>query len=122
MVYPFCRDSGCSSSGEQVEAFSPAGTKRRSSSLIVDTPGGGLARLSLSGSFLDSTASPEPNCSVPDHAGSPNGIASPPPLAPPPSRRQLVFYELVQTESNYVDILHTIMAVSTKHLAFIFNS
>ncbi|KAF4533316.1 hypothetical protein B566_EDAN004437 [Ephemera danica] len=105
------RDSGCSSSSEQVETFSPAGTKRRSSSLVVDTPGGGLARLSLSGSFLDSTASPDASCSVPDHATTPTCLTPGAPLAPPPSRRQMVFYELVQTETNYVDILHTIMTL-----------
>jgi hypothetical protein len=77
---------------------SPGLHKRRSS--VSDA---GL--LSVSGSFLDCTTSPdkalvdgtEPAIDTPR-----KGLTA----------RQQVFLELVQTESNYVDILHTIMIVS----------
>jgi hypothetical protein len=36
---------------------------------------------------------------------------TPAPLAAPLSPRQMVFQELVQTETNYVEILHTIVKV-----------
>ncbi|XP_068904780.1 protein ECT2 isoform X4 [Tenebrio molitor] len=81
---------------------SPGLHKRRSS--VSDA---GL--LSVSGSFLDCTTSPdkalvdgtEPAIDTPR-----KGLTA----------RQQVFLELVQTESNYVDILHTIMIMFKKHL------
>lgn len=80
-----------------VQNESPALHKRRSS--ISDA---GL--LSMSGSFLDCTLSPE---KPPDEveavtSDTPRKIQSP---------RQQVFMELFQTESNYVGILHTIMSM-----------
>lgn len=61
--------------------------------------------LSVSGSFLDCTASPD------------KGLVDDIEAAIDTPRkgftaRHQVFIELVQTESNYVDILHTIMTVS----------
>ncbi|XP_059478644.1 protein ECT2 [Neocloeon triangulifer] len=73
---------------------------------LLDATYSPTTRLSLSASILDSTASPEPGASVPDTA---NLVASPAPLAAPLSPRQMVFLELVQTETNYVEILHTIV-------------
>lgn len=82
-----------------VQQQSPALHKRRSS--VSDA---GL--LSVSGSFLDCTASP--NKEILDGTE---------PVADTPRKgltaRQQVFLELLQTETNYVDILHTIMTVST---------
>lgn len=78
---------------------SPGLHKRRSS--VSDA---GL--LSVSGSFLDCTTSPDKGIvdgaepTVPDTPR--KGLTA----------RQQVFLELVQTESNYVNILHTIMTVS----------
>lgn len=106
------RDSTCSVVSDQTDQFSPAGHKRRSSSLIVDTPGGGLERLSLSGSFLDSTINSEQADGA--SPSTPVGVTTPAPLAAPPTPRQMVFLELLQTETNYVEILHTIMTVSFK--------
>lgn len=85
-----------------VQNESPALHKRRSS--ISDA---GL--LSMSGSFLDCTVSPE---KPPDEveavtSDTPRKIQSP---------RQQVFMELVQTESNYVGILHTIMSMFKRPL------
>lgn len=79
---------------------SPGLHKRRSS--VSDA---GL--LSVSGSFLDCTASPD------------KGIidGAEPTVVDTPRKgltaRQQVFLELVQTETNYVNILYTIMTVST---------
>ncbi|XP_065349665.1 protein ECT2 [Cloeon dipterum] len=72
---------------------------------LIDSTYSPQTRLSLSGSLLDNTASPEPCASVPDTSI----VASPASIAPPLSPRQMVFLELVQTETNYVDILHTIV-------------
>lgn len=73
--------------------------KRRSS--ISDA---GL--LSVSGSFLDCTTSPDK--ALQDAIESP---AVPDTPRKGLTARQQVFLELVQTESNYVNILHTIMNV-----------
>lgn len=73
--------------------------KRRSS--ISDA---GL--LSVSGSFLDCTVSPDKALL---EAAEANNIADTPRKGLTP--RQQVFLELVQTESNYVNILHTIITV-----------
>ncbi|KAG5896615.1 hypothetical protein JTB14_009526 [Gonioctena quinquepunctata] len=85
-----------------VQPQSPALHKRRSS--ISDA---GL--LSVSGSFLDCTTSPNKDI-----------LEGPEPLAETPrkglTQRHQVFLELVQTETNYVDILHTIMTMFKKHL------
>lgn len=79
---------------------SPSIHKRRSS--VSDA---GL--LSVSGSFLDCTVSPDKVLNeFPE--GSPAVDAPRKGL----TARQQVFLELVQTESNYVNILHTIMIVS----------
>lgn len=78
---------------------SPGLHKRRSS--VSDA---GL--LSVSGSFLDCTASPDRVLQE-----GPEAVVVETPrkgLTP----RQQVFLELVQTESNYVNILQTIMTVS----------
>ncbi|CAG9830214.1 unnamed protein product [Diabrotica balteata] len=81
---------------------SPALTKRRSS--VSDA---GL--LSVSGSFLDCTTSP--NKEIIDGAE---------PVIDTPrkglTQRHQVFLELLQTETNYVDILHTIVTMFKKHL------
>ncbi|CAG9853619.1 unnamed protein product [Phyllotreta striolata] len=81
---------------------SPALTKRRSS--VSDA---GL--LSVSGSFLDCSTSP--NKEILDGAE---------PVIDTPrkglTQRHQVFLELLQTETNYVDILHTIMTMFKKHL------
>lgn len=79
---------------------SPSIHKRRSS--VSDA---GL--LSVSGSFLDCTASPDKTLSdLPEVS----------PVIEAPRKvltaRQQVFLELVQTESNYVSILQTVMTVS----------
>lgn len=62
--------------------------------------------LSVSGSFLDCTASPDKALTdgvVESAIDTPRkGLTA----------RQQIFLELVQTETNYVDILHTIMTVS----------
>ncbi|XP_023015311.2 epithelial cell transforming 2 pebble isoform X3 [Leptinotarsa decemlineata] len=85
-----------------VQPQSPALHKRRSS--ISDA---GL--LSVSGSFLDCTTSPNKEI-----------LEVTEPLAETPrkglTQRHQVFLELLQTESNYVDILHTIMTMFKKHL------
>ncbi|KAF5277685.1 hypothetical protein FQR65_LT03665 [Abscondita terminalis] len=83
---------------------SPSVYKRRSS--VSDA---GL--LSVSGSFLDCTASPD-KClnEVPECAPS---IEAPRKVL---TARQQVVLELVQTESNYVNILNTIMTMFKKHL------
>ncbi|KDR08513.1 protein ECT2 [Zootermopsis nevadensis] len=80
-----------------VQNESPALHKRRSS--VSDA---GL--LSTSGSFLDCTISPEkqPDEVEAVRGETPRKIQSP---------RHQVFAELVQTESNYVGILHTIMSM-----------
>lgn len=78
---------------------SPGLHKRRSS--VSDA---GL--LSVSGSFLDCTASPEKG--IVDGA-EPTVVDTP---RKGLTARHQVFLELVQTESNYVNILHTIMTVS----------
>ncbi|XP_065163645.1 protein ECT2 isoform X3 [Atheta coriaria] len=78
--------------------------KRRSS--ISDA---GL--LSVSGSFLDCTTSPDK--ALQDAIESP---AVPDTPRKGLTARQQVFLELVQTESNYVNILHTIMNMFKKHL------
>lgn len=82
---------------------SPGLHKRRSS--VSDA---GL--LSVSGSFLDCTASPD--------KGIVDGAESTVPDTPRKglTARQQVFLELVQTESNYVNILHTIMTVSVAYV------
>ncbi|XP_018579820.1 protein ECT2 isoform X3 [Anoplophora glabripennis] len=84
-----------------VHQQSPALHKRRSS--VSDA---GL--LSVSGSFLDCTASPK------------EILDGTEPVADTPRKgltaRQQVFLELLQTETNYVDILHTIMTMFKKHL------
>lgn len=84
---------------------SPGLHKRRSS--VSDA---GL--LSVSGSFLDCTTSPEKAVidsveQVPDTPR--KGL----------SARQQVFLELLQTETNYVNILHTIVTVSELTLYFV---
>ncbi|RZC41319.1 RhoGEF domain containing protein, partial [Asbolus verrucosus] len=81
---------------------SPGLHKRRSS--VSDA---GL--LSVSGSFLDCTASPDK--ALVD--GNEAAIDTP---RKGLTARQQVFLELVQTESNYVDILRTIMTMFKKHL------
>lgn len=81
-----------------VHQQSPALHKRRSS--VSDA---GL--LSVSGSFLDCTAgspSKETDGTEPVVDTPRKGLTA----------RQQVFLELLQTETNYVDILHTIMTVS----------
>ncbi|XP_069689583.1 protein ECT2 isoform X2 [Periplaneta americana] len=80
-----------------VQIDSPASHKRRSS--VSDA-----AMMSMSGSFLDCTTSPEKQSDEVEAVTSetPRKIQSP---------RQQVFMELVQTESNYVGILHTIMSM-----------
>ncbi|KAK4880377.1 hypothetical protein RN001_008523 [Aquatica leii] len=83
---------------------SPSVYKRRSS--ISDA---GL--LSVSGSFLDCTASPD-KCLNDVPEGSPAVEAQRKVL----TARQQVVLELVQTESNYVNILNTIMTMFKKHL------
>lgn len=85
-----------------VQNESPALHKRRSS--VSDA---GL--LSVSGSFLDCTVSPEkqPDESEAVASDTPRKIQSP---------RQQVFMELVQTESNYVGIIRTIMSMFKKPL------
>lgn len=82
-----------------VHTQSPALHKRRSS--ISDA---GL--LSVSGSFLDSTISPNKEILDVGEAG-----VDQTPRKGLTARHQ-VFLELLQTETNYVDILHTIMTVS----------
>uniref|UniRef100_A0A1Y1K8R5 Protein ECT2 n=1 Tax=Photinus pyralis TaxID=7054 RepID=A0A1Y1K8R5_PHOPY len=82
---------------------SPSVYKRRSS--VSDA---GL--LSVSGSFLDCTASPE-KC-LNDLPESSPAIETRKAL----TARQQVVMELVQTESNYVNILNTIMTMFKKHL------
>lgn len=62
--------------------------------------------LSVSGSFLDCTASPDK--ALIDQAEGPATETPRKSLSP----RQQTFMELIQTESNYVNILHTIMTVS----------
>ncbi|XP_057663730.1 protein ECT2 [Diorhabda carinulata] len=86
-----------------VHPQSPAVTKRRSS--VSDA---GL--LSVSGSFLDCTTSPSKEIS---DGVEPAGIDTP---RKGFTQRHRVFLELVQTETNYVDILHTIMTMFKKHL------
>ncbi|XP_044266147.1 protein ECT2 isoform X4 [Tribolium madens] len=81
---------------------SPGLHKRRSS--VSDA---GL--LSVSGSFLDCTASPDKALTD----GTESSIDTP---RKGLTARQQVFLELVQTESNYVDILHTIITMFKKHL------
>ncbi|XP_071452126.1 protein ECT2 [Hetaerina americana] len=81
-----------------VDAASGEGGRKRRSS--VSDP----ALLSMSGgSFLDCTASPELS-----HNEDFVAVESPRKALSP---RQQVFMELVQTESNYVSILHTIMTL-----------
>lgn len=82
-----------------VHTQSPALHKRRSS--ISDA-----GFLSVSGSFLDSTISPSKE--ILD--GSDPGVDQTPRKGL--TARHQVFLELLQTETNYVDILHTIMTVS----------
>lgn len=82
---------------------SPGLHKRRSS--ISDA---GL--LSVSGSFLDYTASPD--AWLLDEAEGKSVDTPQKNLSP----RQQVFIELVQTESNYVNILETIMTMFKSHL------
>lgn len=62
----------------------------------------------MSGSFLDCTASPDKG--IVDGA-EPTVVVVDTPRKGLTARQQ-VFLELVQTESNYVNILHTIMTVS----------
>ncbi|XP_063902868.1 protein ECT2 isoform X4 [Zophobas morio] len=81
---------------------SPGLHKRRSS--VSDA---GL--LSVSGSFLDCTASPDK--ALVD--GTEPAIDTP---RKGSTARQQVFLELLQTECNYVHILHTIMTMFKKHL------
>lgn len=75
-------------------------TKRRSS--ISEA---GL--LSTSNSFLENTQNSDLVFFEPNSDISINKVLS---------RRQLTFLELVQTESNYVNILHTLMTMFKKHL------
>lgn len=82
---------------------SPAIHKRRSS--VSDA---GL--LSVSGSFLDCTTSPDKG--LLDQAEGASVETPRKNLSP----RQQVFLELIQTESNYVNILHTIMTMFKSHL------
>ncbi|XP_044266145.1 protein ECT2 isoform X2 [Tribolium madens] len=63
----------------------------------------------VSGSFLDCTASPDKALTD----GTESSIDTP---RKGLTARQQVFLELVQTESNYVDILHTIITMFKKHL------
>lgn len=79
---------------------SPGLHKRRSS--VSDA---GL--LSVSGSFLDCTTSPDKALAD----GTETVLDTP---RKGLTSRQQIFLELVQTESNYVDILHTIMTVSLR--------
>ncbi|KAJ8956916.1 hypothetical protein NQ318_014335 [Aromia moschata] len=81
---------------------SPALNKRRSS--VSDA---GL--LSVSGSFLECTSSP--NKELLDGA---EAVVDTPRKGL--TARHQVFLELLQTETNYVDILHTIMTMFKKHL------
>ncbi|CAH1975798.1 unnamed protein product [Acanthoscelides obtectus] len=84
---------------------SPSLHKRRSS--VSDA---GL--LSVSGSFLDCTTSPNSKELL-------DGALEPQPVETPRkalTQRHQVFLELLQTETNYVDILHTIMTMFKKHL------
>ncbi|XP_050308869.1 protein ECT2 isoform X2 [Anthonomus grandis grandis] len=85
---------------------SPALHKRRSS--VSDA---GL--LSVSNSFLDCTASPVDKNAAFTTDGSELSIEPPPKSK---SSRHLVFLELVDTETNYVGILHTIMTLFKDHL------
>lgn len=64
----------------------------------------------MSGSFLDCTASPDKG--IVDGA-EPTVVDTP---RKGLTARQQVFLELVQTESNYVNILHTIMTVSNFYI------
>ncbi|XP_060518984.1 protein ECT2 isoform X2 [Cylas formicarius] len=86
-----------------VQTQSPGLHKRRSS--VSDA---GL--LSVSGSFLDCTASPAEKVII---DGAEPVLETPRKALTP---RHQVFLELLQTESNYVDILHTIMNMFKKHL------
>ncbi|CAH1117797.1 unnamed protein product [Phaedon cochleariae] len=81
---------------------SPALHKRRSS--VSDA-----GVLSVSGSFLDCTASPG------KEALEGADVLGDTPRKGLTARHQ-VFLELLQTETNYVDILHTIMTMFKKHL------
>ncbi|KAK5647138.1 hypothetical protein RI129_005602 [Pyrocoelia pectoralis] len=83
---------------------SPIVYKRRSS--VSDA---GL--LSVSGSFLDCTASPDKCLN-----DLPESSPAVEPLRKVLTARQQVVMELVQTESNYVNILNTIMTMFKKHL------
>ncbi|XP_044731257.1 protein ECT2 isoform X2 [Chrysoperla carnea] len=84
---------------------SPGLHKRRSS--ISDA---GL--LSVSSSFLDCTASPDKSLLDEPEGASGDATTVRKTLSP----RQQVFMELVQTESNYVNILNTIMTMFKNHL------
>lgn len=86
------------SGGNVNTTLSPAVSKRRSS--VSDA---GL--LSVSGSFLDCT--PSPGSQLSDEVESVNNETPRKSLSP----RHQVFLELVQTESNYVNILNTIMTL-----------
>nr|CAH7753208.1 unnamed protein product [Callosobruchus chinensis] len=81
-----------------MSAASPGLHKRRSS--VSDA---GL--LSVSGSFLDCTTSPNSKELLD------GGLEPQPPETPRKglTQRHQVFLELLQTETNYVDILHTII-------------
>ncbi|KAI4466302.1 protein ect2 [Holotrichia oblita] len=83
---------------------SPGLLNKRRSSLISDT---GL--LSVSGSFLDCTPSPVKSSDICEAV-----IADTPRKGLTP--RQQVFLELVQTESNYVNILNIIMTMFKQQL------
>ncbi|VEN56703.1 unnamed protein product [Callosobruchus maculatus] len=88
-----------------MSAASPGLHKRRSS--VSDA---GL--LSVSGSFLDCTTSPNSKELLD------GGLEPQPPETPRKglTQRHQVFLELLQTETNYVDILHTIITMFKKHL------
>nr|XP_022908635.1 protein ECT2 isoform X3 [Onthophagus taurus] len=84
---------------------SPGLHNKRRSSIVSDA---GL--LSVSGSFLDCTASPD----------KPGDVGGEPAIPDTPRKgltaRQQVFLELVQTESNYVNILNIIMTMFKEQL------
>ncbi|GFT90886.1 protein ECT2 [Nephila pilipes] len=70
------------------------------------------AKLSISGSFLDATLSPDKTLEIKSPECTDNEKVHAAPLDMRVlSPRQQVCYELFQTESNYVGILHTVMTV-----------
>ncbi|XP_015908108.1 protein ECT2 isoform X2 [Parasteatoda tepidariorum] len=71
-----------------------------------------VAKLSISGSFLDATMSPDRPLDISSgHKDLDSTLKSPAVEVHCLTPRQQVCYELYQTESNYVGILHTIITV-----------